>query len=63
MAPTPGKRADLILVDGEPTENIADIRRVALVITQGRWLAPREVHEAIGIAPFVAATPTVTSTR
>ena len=60
---TPGKRADLILVDGEPTENIADIRRVALVITQGRWLAPREVHEAIGIAPFVAATPTVTSTR
>jgi Amidohydrolase family len=56
---TPGRRADLILVDGEPTVNIADIRRVAGVITQGRWLAPREVHEAIGVKPFVDATPTV----
>ena len=55
----PGQRADLILVDGEPTERIADIRRVALVITQGRWLAPREVHEAIGVKPFVDATPLV----
>ena len=33
---TPGRRADLILVDGEPTVNITDIRRVAGVITQGR---------------------------
>ena len=56
---TPGRRADLILVDGEPTENIADIRRIAGVITQGRWLAPREVHESIGVKPFVDATPTV----
>ena len=28
----PGKRADLILVDGDPTKNISDIRKVALVI-------------------------------
>ncbi|MBL8353045.1 MAG: amidohydrolase family protein [Burkholderiaceae bacterium] len=55
----PGRRADLILVDGEPTQNIADIRRVAGVITQGRWLAPREVHQAIGLLPFVDATPVV----
>ncbi len=55
----PGQRADLILVDGEPTERIADIRRVALVITQGRWLAPREVHQAIGVKPFVDTTPVV----
>ena len=55
----PGMRADLILVDGEPTERMADIRRVALVITQGRWLAPRDVHQAIGMQPFVDATPTV----
>ena len=60
---TPGKRADLLLVDGEPTERIEDLRRVALVITQGHWLAPREVHEAIGVAPFVAATPTVEARR
>ena len=55
----PGMRADLILVDGEPTERMADIRRVALVITQGRWLAPRDLHQAIGMQPFVDATPTV----
>ena len=58
-AVAPGLRADLILVDGEPTVDIADIRRIALVITQGRWLAPREVHESIGVLPFVAATPQV----
>ena len=44
---TPGRCADLILVDGELTLNIADMRRVASVTTQGRWLVPREVHEAI----------------
>ena len=58
---TPGRRADLILVDGEPTERIADIRKVALVITQGHWIAPRQVHEALGIKPFVDATPVVRS--
>ena len=31
----PGKLADLVLVDGDPTKDIADIRKVALVITQG----------------------------
>ena len=54
-----GKRADLILVDGEPTERIADIRRVALVITQGHWISPRQVHQALGILPFVEALPVV----
>ena len=58
---TVGRRADLILVDGEPTERIEDIRKVALVITQGHWIAPRQVHEALGILPFVDATPLVRS--
>lgn len=57
----PGRRADLILVDGEPTVNITDIRRVAGVITQGRWLVPREVHEAIGMKAFVDTTPVLRS--
>lgn len=56
---TPGRRADLILVDGEPTVNIADIRRVAGVVTQGRWLVPRVVHDAIGMKPFVDTAPVV----
>ena len=49
----PGRRADLVLVDGDPTRNIDDLRRVALVITQGAALHPRRVHEALGIKPFV----------
>lgn len=52
---TVGKRADLILVDGDPTVNIADIRKVALVIKQGKAYYPSEIDEALGIKPF--ATP------
>jgi hypothetical protein len=48
-----GKQADLILVDGDPTANIADIRKVALVITRGNAYYPSEIHEALGIKPFV----------
>lgn len=54
---TPGKLADLVLVDGEPTKNIADLRRVALVITQGRLISPSGVFAAMGIKPFVPETP------
>jgi imidazolonepropionase-like amidohydrolase len=54
---TPGKRADLVLVDGDPTQNIADLRRVALVITQGKLVAPQRLYAAMGIKPFVAETP------
>jgi imidazolonepropionase-like amidohydrolase len=52
-----GKRADIILVDGDPTKNISDIRKVALVIKNGTAYAPSEVYEALGIKPF---TPPVT---
>lgn len=61
----PGRRADLVLVDGDPTQRIEDIRRVALVITQGAVLRPREVHEAMGIRPFtdsvIALRPAATA--
>ena len=49
---TPGKRADLVLVDGDPTTNIADVRKLALVIKGGQAYYPAEIHEALGIAPF-----------
>ncbi len=47
-----GKRADLLLVDGDPSKNIADIRKVALVIKNGTAYYPAEVHEALGIKRF-----------
>ncbi|CAN5719436.1 hypothetical protein BH11PSE8_BH11PSE8_35810 [soil metagenome] len=56
---TVGKLADLVLVDGEPTQRIGDLRRVALVITQGKVVSPSKVYEALGIRPFVDSTPQV----
>jgi hypothetical protein len=47
-----GKRADLILVDGDPTQHMEDIRKVALVIKGEVAYAPSEIDVALGIKPF-----------
>ena len=47
-----GKRADLILVDGDPTRNISDIRRVSYVLKDGIGFAPAEIYESLGIRRF-----------
>ena len=49
---TPGRRSDLILVDGDPTRNISDIRKIALVIKGDTAYYPGEVFEAMGVKPF-----------
>jgi hypothetical protein len=54
---TPGKLADLVLVDGDPTRQIGDIRKVAAVITRGHLIYPHEVDQALGIVPFVTDAP------
>lgn len=51
---SPGRRADLILVDGDPTRNISDIRKVALVIKGESAYYPADVLEAMGVKPFTA---------
>jgi imidazolonepropionase-like amidohydrolase len=48
-----GKRADLILVDGDPTKNISDIRRISYVLKDGTGFAPAEIYESFGIRRFV----------
>ena len=48
----PGKRADLVLVDGDPTANIADIRKVATVVKGETVYYPAEIHAELGIKPF-----------
>ena len=50
---TPGKRADLILVDGDPTADIAAIRNVATVLKGDTLYYPAEIHQSLGVAPFV----------
>ena len=50
-----GKRADLVLVDGDPTKDISDVRKIALVVKGDTAYYPSEIFEAMGIKPF--ATP------
>jgi cytosine/adenosine deaminase-related metal-dependent hydrolase len=47
-----GKRADLVLFDGDPTTDISDIRKVALVLKDGSAYYPSEMDAALGIKPF-----------
>jgi imidazolonepropionase-like amidohydrolase len=47
----PGKRADMILVDGNPLENFGDLRRVVRVITNGRVYDPAELWKSVGFQP------------
>ncbi|MEQ1865060.1 MAG: amidohydrolase family protein [Micropepsaceae bacterium] len=51
----PGKRADLVLFDGDPTAQIADIRKVALVIKGTTAYYPSEIYEELGVRPFVVS--------
>ena len=44
-------------MDGDPTRDINDIRKVALVITQGHWQSPSEIYKSLGVKPFTDWTP------
>ncbi|HUR65964.1 MAG TPA: amidohydrolase family protein [Chitinophagaceae bacterium] len=39
-----GRIADLILIDGNPSKNISDIRRVEWVIKNGRMYSPKQLY-------------------
>ncbi len=47
----PGKRADLVLVSGDPLRNISDIRRCTLVIRNGAEFRSADLYAALGIRP------------
>ena len=47
----PGKLADLVLVEGDPTRRIGDIRRVSLVVKDGAVYDPAALYKAIGVRP------------
>lgn len=50
-----GKVADLILVDGDPSRQISDIRRTVLVLKGGVAYSPAELYEAMGFKPLAPA--------
>ncbi|HKS06916.1 MAG TPA: amidohydrolase family protein [Gemmatimonadaceae bacterium] len=47
-----GKLADLVLVDGNPTRNISDIRRTRFVIKDGVVIDARALWVSIGLTPI-----------
>jgi Amidohydrolase family len=50
-----GKRADLILVDGDPTRDISAVRNVALVLQDGDAYYPADLYGELGVRPFAPA--------
>ena len=46
-----GKRADFLLVDGNPVEHISDIRRCRLVMKNGALYKSADLYAAVGIKP------------
>jgi imidazolonepropionase-like amidohydrolase len=47
----PGKLADMILVDGDPTKNIRDSNKITSVMKGGKVYDPAAIEKALGIAP------------
>lgn len=47
----PGWLADFILIDGDPTQNISDIRKVERVVKDGVWYDPAELYPLVGVLP------------
>ena len=46
-----GKLADMVLIDGDPTQNIRDINKITTVIKGGKVYDPAAIEKALGIAP------------
>jgi imidazolonepropionase-like amidohydrolase len=42
-----GKQADLVVIDGDPSANIADVRKVQMVFKQGVGYDPQKLIESV----------------
>jgi hypothetical protein len=45
----------LVLIDGDPTQDISSIRKVALVLQDGDAYYPAELYGELGVKPFAPA--------
>ena len=48
---TPGKLADVILVDGDPSTHIGDIRHVTVTVKNGVVYQNSALYGALGVKP------------
>jgi imidazolonepropionase-like amidohydrolase len=46
-----GKLADMVLVDGDPTTNISDVRKTVVVVKDGVLYKPAELYSELGVKP------------
>jgi len=53
---TVGKDADVVLIDGNPIDDMTHLRKATLVIKGNRIYQPAQVFEAINISPFAGTT-------
>jgi len=53
----PGKLADMILVDGDPSVNLGVLRNLRLVVKHGALLEPVDMWRELGIRPLDEARP------
>jgi imidazolonepropionase-like amidohydrolase len=47
----PGKLADMILIDGDPSQRISDIRNTELVVKDGKLYSVPALYSSIGVQP------------
>ena len=52
---TVGKDSDIVLVEGNPLEDISAIRNATLVMKGNTAYKPDELYKAVGVKPFVAS--------
>ena len=45
----PGKIADLVVIDGDPTTNISDVRKPVWVVKDGLLFSSKDVYAALGV--------------
>lgn len=48
----PGKLADMVLLDGDPTARISDVRRVVLTVKDGVTYDPNAIWATLGVKPI-----------
>lgn len=51
----PGKLADLVLLDGDPTQGVRAVRKPRLVMKGDVYYFPAEIYTALGVRPFAEA--------